>query len=525
MDLPSTQENLLNKSVTFSVQSPSGMIQTEWDNKTPFSSNGQLVYFAEYLAASNLFEDFCDKCPLEFRSNNAPKKRDVLGTILVSILSGHNRYSHISQVFHDQIGVEVLDLEKMCSEDSIRRALDKIDEAEGSQWLDEAYMDCLKFLYTVPWILDIDSTVKPVYGNQEGAEIGYNPKRPGRPSYNIHSYFIANLRLLINAEVRPGTESAGSHGLPGLFAYLDSIPRHLHPQFIRGDISYGSEATMRQAEKRQLNYLFKIKRSPKIKSLIKTLMTSENVEWENAGQGWQGYSTSIQLQGWTEERRIIIQRKKVTKTKESKNITESANQNTHQPKAKQLEFDFNCEVINQDDKNEYTFSILVTNLTDTVLTVCQHYRDRGDCENNYDELKNQWGWGGFTSKNFTRSQMMTRIVGIIYNWWNIYVRLAIPEKHAEAITSRKMFLEATGRLVKHAGQRTIKLCSAFNINDKIAKITLSVSRFLAEVRSTAPQLGKESRWKLILAHAFRYFLRGRPLAEIDDGKQGLLAIT
>jgi hypothetical protein len=25
------------------------------------------------------------------------------------------------------------------------------------------------------------------------------------------------------------------------------------------------------------------------------------------------------------------------------------------------------------------------------------YRDRGDCENAFDELKNQWGWGGFTT--------------------------------------------------------------------------------------------------------------------------------
>ncbi|MCH2208845.1 MAG: transposase [Lentisphaerales bacterium] len=25
------------------------------------------------------------------------------------------------------------------------------------------------------WILDIDSTVKPVFGDQQGAEIGYNP--------------------------------------------------------------------------------------------------------------------------------------------------------------------------------------------------------------------------------------------------------------------------------------------------------------------------------------------------------------
>jgi hypothetical protein len=31
-------------------------------------------------------------------------------------------------------------------------------------------------------VLDMDSTVKTLYGHQEGAEIGYNPAKPGRPS-------------------------------------------------------------------------------------------------------------------------------------------------------------------------------------------------------------------------------------------------------------------------------------------------------------------------------------------------------
>jgi len=25
-----------------------------------------------------------------------------------------------------------------------------------------------------------------------------------------------------------------------------------------------------------------------------------------------------------------------------------------------------------------------------VVTIVQHYRDRADCENNFDEIKNQW---------------------------------------------------------------------------------------------------------------------------------------
>ena len=41
---------------------------------------------------------------------------------------------------------------------------------------------------------------------------------------------------------------------------------------------------------------------------------------------------------------------------------------------------------------QYEYAVLVTSLTDEVRTVAHHYRDRGDAENNFDELKNQWGW-------------------------------------------------------------------------------------------------------------------------------------
>jgi hypothetical protein len=32
-------------------------------------------------------------------------------------------------------------------------------------------------LLATPWILDLDTTVKCLYGKQEGALLGYNPKK------------------------------------------------------------------------------------------------------------------------------------------------------------------------------------------------------------------------------------------------------------------------------------------------------------------------------------------------------------
>jgi hypothetical protein len=39
---------------------------------------------------------------------------------------------------------------------------------------------------------------------------------------------------------------------------------------------------------------------------------------------------------------------------------------------------------------------------------------------------------------------MARIVALIFNWWNLFVRLADPDHHREAITSRPLLLHAIG---------------------------------------------------------------------------------
>jgi hypothetical protein len=66
-------------------------------------------------------------------------------------------------------------------------------------------------------------------------------------------------------------------------------------------------------------------------------------------------------------------------------------------------------------------------------------------KNNFDKLKNQWGWGGFTTHDLsaaTRWRAWSRWC----NWWNLFVRLADPDHHREAITSRPLLLrQSDGR--------------------------------------------------------------------------------
>ena len=94
---------------------------------------------------------------------------------------------------------------------------------------------CLEPLLAEASILDVDTTVKPLYGRQEGAVVGCNPKKPGRPSHCYHTYSMAGTRLVFDVDVCAGDQHASKHCAPGLWALLGRTPRDCWPTLLRGD--------------------------------------------------------------------------------------------------------------------------------------------------------------------------------------------------------------------------------------------------------------------------------------------------
>jgi Transposase DDE domain len=283
-----------------------GRVHIEWDTAVPVTPLGQLPFFIEYLKQGGLFDGWVADCRLSFTSPNAPRKRDVLSTLLLSVLAGHRCYAQVTALRCDAVNPPLLGMSKVISEDALRRALVKIDETAGSRWLGFA------------------------------------------------------------------------EGLGG---------------------------------KREV--------------------------WE--------------------------------------------------------------------------YAALVTSRDSEILTLGQLYRDRADCENAFDELKNHWGWGGFTTQDLKRCRLLAASVALIYNWWSLFVRLADPDHHREVITSRPLLLQAIARKTQHAGRTTLSVSSTHGEQQVARRAYLRIARFFASLRATAEQLDAVQRWYRILSEALRKYLRGRQL--------------
>lgn len=500
------------------VDTPGGRYYAELDIEAPVTREGQLIFFAQFLQTSGRWAQMLAGCPLRYEGNRGSAVVDVLGTAALSVLCGHWRYAHINSVRGDTLNPPLLGMSGTVSEDVVRRAMKRIDPKAGLGWLRGELRSCIEPVLAVPWVLDIDATVKPLYGHQQGAQIGYNPHKPGRPSHCYHSYFMAGTRMCLGVEVCAGKEHAAGHGLPGLWELLDALPRTHWPAVLRGDCGYGNEALLVEAEARALPYLFKLRHTTKVKLLVATMQRA-GARWKDAGDGWEVCESSLRLSSWSRHRRVVL----VREVPAVAPIGEHARrrQDHTGPMLPQTR-----GWVGGPAPWAGKIAVLVTNLGEHAypsVSMARLYRERADAENIYDELKNQWGWNGFTTKSLAPCRLMANFIALLYNWWNLYARLYDHAHHREAITSRPALLCGVGRLLRHGGQRTVKVSLQHEKSEAIGQAIAHVSSTLQRINAIAEQWTIEQRWTLLLTYILRHWLGGKWLGRLPPESASLLS--
>ena len=491
---------------SFSVETPGGRLHIRWDSEARATPNAQLAFFAEFLSTTGIYESWIDSCPLLYAASSGGEqhKRDVLGTWLLSILAGHQRYSHITALRGDGVSPQILGMSKIVSEDALRRALARMSASASRDWLRPQLLSSARAALDTPWILDIDTTVKTLFGQQSGAEVSYNPHKPGRPSHALHTYYVGGLRLVLDVVVCPGKQHAAAHARPGLNDILDSLsPRQL-PALVRGDCGLGNEPFIAELETRGQPYLFKLRQTAGVKKLLMRQFARK--DWTTPGpsdQGWSAVEDTLKLAGWDKSRRVVILRRA---SKSDVALTRKAIEG-------QLEL-----LLPDQDVEVWEYAVLVTSSGYPLEAMAQLYRDRADAENGFDELKNQWGWGGFTTQDIERCQSSARAVALIYNWWSWYCRAARPEARMEAITSRALLLAGVGRATQHAGQTTLHLTPMHAAKNALMLLIANIRAALSHVRKVAEQSPTTDRWKTLLDYIVARIIPSRPRKLLDTGQ-------
>jgi hypothetical protein len=287
------------------------------------------------------------------------------------------------------------------------------------------------------------------------------------------------LRGALDVEVHAGKEQAALHGLTNLWKVWDRLTPGQRPGLVCGDANDGNQRMRAECEARKQKYLFRQRSTPKVKPRL--LLLERPGGGQPLAEGGEGSEGELQLTGGTRPRRTVVLRRQ-------------QEQGVGRQKALPLLEEHGLQVLSEP---EYESVVLVTNLEENLLTVLPLDRQRADVENADDELKNQWGWGGFTTRDLLRCQIAARRVALVYNGWNLFVRCAQPKRAREAITSRPLLLHAVGRIVQSSRQTVLRLTSHHAEAPEVQKILTRLSVFLSGRLHAAEPLKPEERWKRI----------------------------
>ena len=116
---------------TVTADSFAGKLAVRWAPEEAVTPLGQLPFYIESLKQADVFEARVGDAPLAYTSPNAPAVRHVLGTVVLSMVAGARRYA----LRNDGVDPRLMRMKRVCSDDSVRRAMGRMEAGEAGSWL------------------------------------------------------------------------------------------------------------------------------------------------------------------------------------------------------------------------------------------------------------------------------------------------------------------------------------------------------------------------------------------------------
>ncbi len=329
---------------------------------------------------------------------------------------------------------------------------------------------------------------------------------------------MGNLRLVLDVQVSSGKQHASVHAKAALGRLLDELgtgPEGRRPALVRGDSGYGNKGILLELESRGQPYLLRLRQTANVQRLVAQQFARQ--DWSRPdNQGCQMVEDELQLHGWSKKRRVVIVRQRI----------KGGIARERRVDGKQLKLDLAGPSVHEGQRL-WEYAVMVTDANYPIEAIGQLYRDRADCENGFDELKNQRGrartrtvlrtvraWrgagppgparparlSGFTPQDINRCQTTARACALVYKWWSWYCRAANPRARMGAITSRPLLLAAVGRATHSSGQTTLYLTPLHGKSNLLKPLIANIRAALQNVKAAAEQFKATDRWAVLLRY-------------------------
>ena len=427
-------------------------------NLTGFGGMSLLTSFIEKMSIEENSEDVFDHDGYIYSTS------DILLSAITGITVGVDRLYHLNAIRDDAALRKALGLDQLPEESNLRRQLTQASSKEVERMrkvISENLAKANQTEQSVEIGLDIDSTIATVYGKQEGAEVGYNPTKKGRPSYSIKTAFIANNGDCVNLRL-DGGKSHGKKGFKEFFhKALFLLPSNYKVVFVRLDKGYFGENTFQYLEQEGIRY---VAASKNTRPLRKRAASLPDKEWQEVEKD-SLYLTEIEYAyygTWKKSRRMIIKK------------SFSPNPN-YDEKEK--------DIFGKSVEPPYTveYSFYVTNIPKTELdklSCFRFYNNRATVETRIKEQKLGFNLDKLPVHNKEGNEVYILLVALAYNILNWFKRFLLPEEFkSRCIKWIRMYLLNLPALIQRKKkQYFIKFSKFYPYKDLIGCIFRELTR-------------------------------------------------
>ncbi len=302
--------------------------------------------------------------------------------------------------------------------------------------------------------LDVDDTVMTVFGDQEGAEIGYNPRYRGRPSYKAKVAFVAGSAELVNADLLGGKTASNGGFLPFFEQTLAAMPPRTVVEGVRMDKGFFDEANFTFLEDRCLLYVCKVPLKPSIRKIIAHL--DAHKAWRRLDETYAVAEIRVPLPFWERARRFVLVRETV------------------QPSGTGAQLALGVET--------HDYEVMVTNWDDPPPEeVWRWYNQRATVENRIDEMKTGLGLDRNSQHEMNRNKVFMWLKILAYNLVNWFRSALLPEDASrhEVPTIRRRVLNVPGNVVGNGRYRHIRLAPNGWLEAVIAHVKANLRELVA----------------------------------------------
>lgn len=250
------------------------------------------------------------------------------------------------------------------------------------------------------FIFDLDSTVLVVYGRQEKARIGYNPRKRGRRSYFPLLCFEAQTRDFWHGELRPGDVGAPRGALQCVRACFRKLPAKQHRVILRADKGFFDHKLIDWVEQQHAQYVIVARLTRPIQRRLGGL------RYHRFGWGAETASFYYQPYGWRRAARFVVIRR--------------------------LQPEDPLEQLRLFQFGRYHYQVLVTNLPLEPLNLWRFYNDRATVELIIRQLKGDYALGHIPTRHYLANETYFHLLLLAYNLMNWFQRLCLPPEFQSA---------------------------------------------------------------------------------------------